>query len=123
MSTAVEETVTTEKPKATKKARVGAQGADVAPKKGKRARRPASQRKRLRPRKSGCGQGRQQGRKDARFAETSRGRDAGSELMQTTGWQAHSVRGFLSGTVRKKLGLTVESAKGENGERNYSIKA
>jgi hypothetical protein len=33
----------------------------------------------------------------------------------------HSVRGFLSGTVRKKLGLTVTSTKGENGERTYSV--
>jgi hypothetical protein len=44
------------------------------------------------------------------------------ELMETTGWQAHSVRGFLSGTVGKKLGLTVVSTKGETGERTYSIK-
>jgi hypothetical protein len=45
------------------------------------------------------------------------------ELMQATGWQPHSVRGFLSGTVGKKMGLHVASAKGENGERSYSIPA
>jgi hypothetical protein len=43
------------------------------------------------------------------------------ELMAATGWQSHSVRGFLSGTVGKKMGLKVVSAKGENGERSYSI--
>lgn len=45
------------------------------------------------------------------------------ELMETTGWQPHSVRGFLSGTIGKKMGLHVASTKGENGERNYSIPA
>jgi hypothetical protein len=44
-----------------------------------------------------------------------------SALMKATGWQPHSVRGFLSGTVGKKMGLTVVSTKGEDGERNYSI--
>ena len=43
--------------------------------------------------------------------------------MDTTNWQAHSVRGFISGTVNKKMGLTVVSAKSENGQRNYSIQA
>jgi hypothetical protein len=43
------------------------------------------------------------------------------ELMSATDWQAHSVRGFLSGTLRKKMGLTVESAKRQDGERVYSI--
>jgi hypothetical protein len=43
------------------------------------------------------------------------------ELMKATGWQPHSVRGFLSGTVGKKMGLTVTSTKGEDGERVYSI--
>jgi hypothetical protein len=46
-----------------------------------------------------------------------------NKLMKTTGWQSHSVRGFLSGTVAKKMGLKVTSDKGENGERTYSVKA
>jgi hypothetical protein len=44
------------------------------------------------------------------------------ELMKATGWQPHSVRGFLSGTVSKKMGLAVTSTKGEDGERTYAIK-
>jgi hypothetical protein len=34
----------------------------------------------------------------------------------------HSVRGFLSGAVGKKMGLTVESTKTESGDRHYSVK-
>jgi hypothetical protein len=45
------------------------------------------------------------------------------ELMEATAWQPHSVRGFLSGTVRKKMGLNVTSTKGEDGQRSYSVKA
>jgi len=44
------------------------------------------------------------------------------ELMKVTGWLPHSVRGFLSGTIGKKMGRAVTSTKGENGERNYSVK-
>jgi hypothetical protein len=44
-----------------------------------------------------------------------------AELTKLTGWQNHSIRGYLSGTVGKKMGLTVESAKREDGERVYSI--
>jgi hypothetical protein len=43
------------------------------------------------------------------------------ELMKATGWQPHSVRGFLSGTIGKKMGLSVMSTKSEDGERSYSI--
>lgn len=45
------------------------------------------------------------------------------ELMKATGWQAHSVRGFLSAAVGKKMGLAVVSAKNKDGQRSYSIKA
>jgi Protein of unknown function (DUF3489) len=41
-------------------------------------------------------------------------------MMQATGWQAHTVRGFLAGAVRKKLGLTLHSEKSD-GERVYRV--
>jgi hypothetical protein len=44
-----------------------------------------------------------------------------AELQKQTGWQPHSVRGFLSGTVRKKLGLELLSQRTEKGERRYSV--
>jgi hypothetical protein len=44
-----------------------------------------------------------------------------AEIMKATDWQPHSVRGFISGTLDKKMGLQVESAKNEDGERFYSI--
>ncbi len=45
-----------------------------------------------------------------------------AQLMKATGWQAHSVRGFLAGTLNKKLGLKLESKKPEKGDRVYSIR-
>jgi hypothetical protein len=44
------------------------------------------------------------------------------EIMSETGWMAHSVRGFLSGALGKKMGLTVESLKTSEGARAYRIK-
>jgi hypothetical protein len=43
------------------------------------------------------------------------------EIMKVTQWQAHSVRGFLSGTVGKKMGTPVESFRKSDGERAYRI--
>jgi hypothetical protein len=42
-------------------------------------------------------------------------------MMSATGWQPHSVRGFLAGMVRKKLKLNLVSEKGDKG-RIYRIK-
>jgi hypothetical protein len=44
-----------------------------------------------------------------------------ADLQKQTGWQSHSVRGFLSGTVKKKLGLGLLSERTEKGERRYAI--
>jgi len=44
-------------------------------------------------------------------------------LSEATGWQPHSVRGFLSGTVKKKLDLSLASETGKDGKRRYRIVA
>ena len=46
-----------------------------------------------------------------------------AELMAATGWQAHSIRGFLSGTVAKRLGHTVRSVQIEGEARRYRVEA
>jgi hypothetical protein len=43
------------------------------------------------------------------------------EMMDATGWQQHSVRGFLAGTVKKKHGFTLTSSKAEGELRRYRI--
>ena len=43
------------------------------------------------------------------------------EIMEASSWQAHSCRGFISGTLGKKMGLTVKSEKRDDGTRVYSI--
>jgi hypothetical protein len=53
-------------------------------------------------------------------------RDSGAtmaEIIQLTGWQPHTVRGFVSGTLVKKMGLAVDSFRGEGRERTYRIKS
>jgi hypothetical protein len=43
------------------------------------------------------------------------------ELQRSSGWQAHSVRGFLSGTLKKRMGLRVISAVTDTGVRRYRL--
>jgi hypothetical protein len=43
------------------------------------------------------------------------------ELCKASGWQAHSVRGFLSGTLKKKMGVRVDSEPRDNGQRAYRL--
>ena len=43
------------------------------------------------------------------------------DMMQATQWQQRSVRGFLAGTVKKKMGLALTSSKAEGDVRRYRI--
>jgi hypothetical protein len=45
------------------------------------------------------------------------------EMMEVSGWQQHSVRGFLAGTVKKKRGFPLTSSKAEGELRRYRIDA
>ena len=101
--------------KAKKGADTAPQAPAVAPKKAKAGKRASKSEKPAQAR---------QGSKTAQILDLLK-RPGGATLkgiVAATGWQAHSVRGFISGTLGKKLGLAVESVKGENGERTYSLK-
>ena len=112
---------TSEKPKPNKTARVAPKGAHVAPKKGKATQKASPAKKAPKGKKASSAR---DGSKTAKVLDLLKraGGVTAKELMKATGWQPHSVRGFLSGTVGKKMGLTVTSTKGEDGERTYSVK-
>ncbi|HOL72087.1 MAG TPA: DUF3489 domain-containing protein [Bryobacteraceae bacterium] len=90
------------------------QAADVAPK----AKRP---RKAAKP--EGAAPTAREGSKKAIVLEMLRRPEGASlkDIMEATGWQAHSVRGFISGSLTKKMGLNVESFKTPEGARAYRI--
>jgi hypothetical protein len=115
--------VAAEAPKRTKKARVAARRAHVAPKKAKSAKKASPPKKAPKAaKKAGAAR---DGSKAAKILGLLK-RPEGATLaaiMKATSWQPHSVRGFISGTLGKKLGLTVTSTKDEGGERTYSIRA
>jgi len=85
----------------------------------KRAKTPNAA-KQAKPAKAGA----REGSKAEKVLELLKRRQGATlaDLMKATGWQKHSIRGFLSGTVGKKMGLTLISKKAEGGERNYSVK-
>jgi Protein of unknown function (DUF3489) len=59
--------------------------------------------------------------RDRPGTDEAQGRRTLAEIAKATEWQNHSVRGFVSGHVTKKLGLKVESTKSGAGDRTYRI--
>jgi hypothetical protein len=134
MKTIAEETATAgtpaaeELPKASKTATLAPRRAPVAPGKGKVGKKKGTWAKKTPKGRTKAKGARPEARdcsKTARILGLLKRPEGvtAKELRKATGWQPHSVRGFLSGTVGKKLGLTVTSAKGDDGERSYSVKA
>jgi hypothetical protein len=118
-------------PKATKKARVSARAAHVAPAKGKAGKKATPPKKAAKAPKTAKAapealkaKGTRAGSKTAQILELLKRPNGATlqELMAATEWQPHSIRGFISGTLGKKMGLSVESTKGENGKRTYLLK-
>ena len=117
----------TKEPKAPKKANAGAQKPRVASAKGKAGKKATSAKNGphapTTARKAKTARNAREGSKTALVLSLlqRKGGATLSEIMKATGWQPHSVRGFVSGALRTKMGLTVESSKSEGGERTYRI--
>ena len=120
----------------TTEAHVAEKGAKGAPKaKGatkkataaKKAPKTPKGAKEAKPKKQAAGKpkteaaGARQGSKKAKVLELIRRPNGATiqEIQKATDWQAHSVRGFISGALVKKMGIKVESVKREDGHRAY----
>jgi hypothetical protein len=117
-----------EQPKPARKPRSAAHKAHVAPSRARSGNKANPAKKAAKGAKSAQSPkkatGASQGNKTAKVLDLLK-RSGGAtlkELMKSTGWQAHSVRGFLSGALGKKKGLTVTSTKAADEERRYSVK-
>ena len=116
----------TEKPEAATKANTAPRKPHGAPTKGKSSKKATPAKKGAKAPKKGTkakAEGVRQGSKTAQVLELLKRSGGASlkEIMKATDWQPHSVRGFISGTLGKKMGLSVESTKGADGERTYNI--
>jgi hypothetical protein len=120
-------TATAKEPEAPKKDHAAPRSRHAAPSKGKSAKKATSAKRSAKaPKRATAAKadGAREGSKTEKVLDLLKrpGGATTKELIKATGWQPHSVRGFLSGTVGKKMGLAVTSTKGEDGERSYSIK-
>ena len=117
----------TEKPEPPKKAKVAAPKPRVAPAKAKSANKttPAKKGAKAAHKATAATAARvRPGSKTAKVLDLVK-RSGGAtlkQLMKATGWQAHSVRGFISGTLGKKLKLKIDSFQTEKGDRTYRVK-
>jgi hypothetical protein len=113
--------------KATTKRRIAPRPAHVATPKPKPGKKTTPKKKAPKGRTKGqvAKPAARSGSKTAKILDLLRrpGGASARELLKATGWQPHSLRGFLSGTVGKKMGLALTSTKGEDGDRTYSLKA
>jgi hypothetical protein len=113
------------KPKAAKKAEVGAQSAKIAPARGKATTKATPAKKASRRDKATQAKkaaALRKGSKSAQVVGMLRRKSGAtiSEIMKVMGWQRHTVRGFMAGAM-KKAGYQVESFKPEGGERTYRL--
>ena len=129
MTTNETTTQTTEAPVAEKGAK-GAPKAKAATRKAtpaKKAPKTPKGAKEAKPKKQAASKpktetaGARQGSKKAKVLELIRRPNGATipEIQKATDWQAHSVRGFISGALVKKMGIKVESVKREDGQRAY----
>ena len=120
-------------------ATAGEQGAHIAPVKASAKKQAIAKNDAPKARKFGNGAKPKNARKPAKAPKPQAGPRTGSksakvlgllartsgaslaELMKATGWQAHSVRGFLS-TASRKRGIRIESSKNGANERIYHVK-
>jgi hypothetical protein len=99
-----------------------------APSKGKSGKQstpakkaPKTRSKATKPAKTEAGASREDSKKARVIAMLQRKNGATlPEIMEEMGWQAHTVRGFMAGTL-KNSGYQIESFKPEGGERTYRI--
>ena len=117
-----------EQPPPAQKSRSAAQKAHVAPSKARSGNKATPPKKANRGAKSAQSPkkatGARHGSKTAKVLDLLKRSGGASlkELRKATGWQVHSVRGFLSGVLGKKMGLAVTSIQAEDEERRYSVK-
>jgi Protein of unknown function (DUF3489) len=119
------ETAEADKPNAAKKAKRGAQSANGAPAKAKATKKASSAKSAPKAKKAAKAREATAPRNGSKTAtvvallERAKGATL-PEIMEKMGWQAHTVRGFMAGALRK-AGHNVESFKPEGGQRTYRI--